>query len=164
MVSTKKILLSNDDETIGRRHLVLVTSVLSCLATIISVLHTFDLWSYYILTIIVYFVATGFHFIAAWPIRIRFIVSSIIINFFQIILKVTILFYLFEEYIGIRTDCFLDITQKHCMLEDIVWRSRLYNIINGIIFLLIATLIDVFNFIQFVTIICMLQKIKKIFI
>lgn len=157
-MANKKIILKHDDQTVGRQHLLMVASVISCLLATISTLFVGRKYYDYLL-IALYIITAIISLISPMIRRIRLLLSAAIILFILVIVKLYISAAMIEKYLDIRNDCFRNYHYYNCMDKN--WRITMLNLMNGLTLMIISTIIDSFNFISLMTILFKWYQLYK---
>lgn len=157
MANNKKIILKYDDQTVGRQHLLMVASVISCLLAIMSTLFIANRYYDYLL-ISLYIVMAILSLISPMIQRIRLLLTAAIILFILVIVKLYVSVELIRKYLDIRHDCFIN---YHDNCFDKNWGLTMLNTMNGWALMVISTIIDTINFISLMTILFNWYKLYK---
>lgn len=149
-MANKNIFLKYDDQTVGRQHLLMVASVISCLFAIISTLYIDNKFYNYLL-IPLYIITALISLISPMIQKIRLLLFLSIILFILVIIKLYVSSTSISKYLDIRDNCFKNYHYQNCLMDK-NWRITMINMINGCILMILSTLIDSFNFISLITI------------
>lgn len=134
-----KLMLTNLENSIFMKHLILVGSVISVMFIVVVTILIARHWTDYV-PLAVTLPAVCLSMFAILTQRIRFIITSCFLLFPSVCVKLAGLIYLWFERANIFDKCHL---QKTCTVDD--WRIQMLNMTNAIVFLTPSLLIDIFD-------------------